>query len=55
MKDYAISFTNEIDTNILDKDFYYIILERIKKLINETKIDSSTCACLDTSNSTLGF
>lgn len=46
MKNYLIDFTNKIDTNVLDKDFYSMILENIKNLMLETKIDSSACACL---------
>ena len=35
MKDYLINFTNEINTNMLDKDFYLLLLENVKKLISK--------------------
>ena len=40
-----VTFTNEINIEILDEDFYSVLLKALKK--DESEI--LTCACLDTS------
>lgn len=50
-----VVFTNEIDAQILDKDFYFSLLKVIRNLKSQTeeKTQNGThaCACLDTSES----
>ena len=47
-----VIFTNELDIQVFDKDFYQKLLENIRIVIDaENQIGNRTCACLDTSES----
>jgi len=49
-----IVFKNELNIQILDKNFYQKLLENIRLINNaRNKNGNSTCACLDTSKSFL--